>query len=218
MKTKFSSFNLLDELQDPKYDELRSEFTPIKYSKGQLVYSPDQLDDHVFVIKHGKVRIYLAMEDKEFSLAMLEPGDIYTTHTRAHVTAVEDVTLLTMPTMMFHQRMAAYPALSRTVVSILGELLKQAFSIIDNLVFKDIASRLVEFFLHEAENNGKPTSEGILIVIELTMEQLAAIVGSSRQTVSTIVNSMQRGGVLLKKERGVYLVPNPHLLKNFPSI
>lgn len=218
MKKKVSSFNLLDELQDPKYDELRSEFTPIKYSKGQLVYSPDQLDDQVFVIERGKVRIYLAMEDKEFSLAILEPGDIYTTHTRANVAAVENVTLLTMPTMQFHQRMAAYPALSRTVVSILGELLKQAFSIIDNLVFKDIASRLVDFFLHEAENNGKPTNEGTIINIELTMEQLAAIVGSSRQTVSTIVNSMQRSGVLLKKERGVFLIPNQHVLKDFPSL
>lgn len=218
MKTKFSTINLLDELQDPKYESLCAAFRTVQYNKGQLIYAPGQDSDLVVIIKKGKVRVYLAMEDKEFSLALLEPGDLYTSHTRAHVTAVEDVTLLTMPTDQFHRHMVTFPALSRTIVSILGELLKQSFSIIDNLVFKDISSRLVEFFLHEAAHNGNATSEGILLKIDLTMEQLAAIIGSSRQTVSTIVSSMQRTEVLIKKERGLYLIPNRELLKNFPTI
>lgn len=218
MKTNFSTINLLEELQQPKYDALRGDFTTTHYSKGQLIYAPGLNQDLVFIIKKGKIRIYLAMEDKEFSLAILEPGDLYTTHTRAHVTALEDVSLLTMSTGKFHQTMASFPALSRTIVSILGELLKQSFTIIDNLVFKDISSRLTEFFLHEAKHNGRQTEQGTLVHIDLTMEQLAAIVGSSRQTVSTIINSMQRADVLHKKERGVFLVPNHHLLKNFPAI
>jgi CRP-like cAMP-binding protein len=218
MKTKISTINLLDELKAPKYEQLCNDFTTVKYRKGQLIYAPGQDRDLVLIIKEGKVRVYLAMEDKEFSLALLEPGDLYTSHTRAHVSAVEDVTLLTMATGQFHRYMVTSPALSRTIVSILGELLKQSFSIIDNLVFKDISSRLTEFFLHEAEHNGHLTEEGILLKLDLTMEQLAAIVGSSRQTVSTIINSMQRAEVLQKKERGVFLIPNRHLLKNFPAI
>ena len=217
MKTKFTTINLLDELKDPKYEQLCAEFTTVKYNKGQLIYAPGQDHDLVIIIKQGKVRVYLAMEDKEFSLALLEPGDLYTSHTRAHVTAVEDVTLLTMPTGHFHRYMVSYPALSRTIVSILGELLKQSFSIIDNLVFKDISGRLAEFFLHEAEHNGLTTDEGTLLQIDLTMEQLAAIIGSSRQTVSTIINSMQRAEVIQKKERGLFLIPNHQLLKNFST-
>ena len=40
----------------------------------------------------------IAVEDKDFSLAILEPGDIYATHTRAHVETLEDVILMIMPT------------------------------------------------------------------------------------------------------------------------
>ena len=218
MKTKFSAINLLDELKHPQYDQLRADFTRLEYSKAQLIYAPGQDRDLVFIVKLGKVRTYLAMEDKEFSLVILEPGDLYTTHTRAHVTAIEDVTLLTMPTEKFHRYMVTYPALSRTIVSILGELLKQSFSIIDNLVFKDISGRLAEFFLHEAIHNGRVTDEGTLLSLDLTMEQLAAIIGSSRQTVSTIISSMQRADVLQKKDRGVFLIPNLELLKHFSTI
>ena len=218
MKTKFSSINLMQELQQKEYDQLCEDFMEKKYQKGRLIYAPGHDDDLVFIIKHGRIRIYLAMEDKEFSLTILGPGDIYATHTRAHVAAIDDVTLLAMPTMRFHRYMVDHPALSRTIISILGELLKQSFSIIDNLVFKDIAGRLADFFCHEAEYDGRQTKEGILLSLDLTMEQLAAIIGSSRQTVSTIINGMQRAGVIYKVERGIYRIPNLDLLKNFPSL
>ena len=218
MKTKFSSINLIHELRPDDYAQLCTNLNEKSYQKGQLIYAPGHDDDLVFIIKNGTVRIYLAMEDKEFSLTTLGPGDIYTTHTRTYVSAVEDVTLLTMPTMRFHRYMVDHPALSRTIISILGELLKQSFSIIDNLVFKDISGRLADFFLHEAEASGIHTSEGILLHLDLTMEQLAAIIGSSRQTVSTILSSMQRTGVVRKVKRGVYCIPNLDLLKNYPTL
>ncbi len=218
MKTKFSSINLLQELQHNDYEQLRMNLTERSFQKGCLIYTPGYDDDLVFIIKEGKVRIYLAVEDKEFSLTILGPGDIYVTHTRTYVSAVEDVILLTMPTMQFHRYMIDHPALSRTVTSILGELLKQSFSIIDNLVFKDIAGRLAVFFLHEAEATGTNTGDGTLLHLDLTMEQLAAIIGSSRQTVSTILSSMQRSDVVRKVRRGVYCIPNLDLLKNYPSL
>ncbi len=218
MKTKFSSINLLTELEQEDYAWLCSDFTERQYQKGCLIYGPGHDDNLVFIIKKGKIRIYLAMEDKEFSLTILGPGDIFVTHTRAYVAAIEDVTLLTMPTMHFHRYMVDHPALSRTIISILGELLKQSFSIIDNLIFRDISGRLADFFLHEAEQSGQRIQEGILLHLDLTMEQLAAIIGSSRQTVSTILSSMQRAGVLRKQERGVYVIANLDLLKNYPSL
>lgn len=218
MKTKFSSIDLLQELQGSEYESLYADFSEAHHQKGSLIYMPAHENNLVFIIKKGKLRVYLAMEDKEFSLAILEPGDIYATHTRAHVTAIDDVTLLTMPTEKFYHHMMHHPALSRTIIRILGELLKQSFSIIDNLVFKDISGRLADFFLHEALHNGRKTGEGTLLQLDLTMEQLAAIVGSSRQTVTSIISAMQRAQVLSKKKRGLFLFPNLELLKNFSSM
>ena len=214
MKTKFSSINLLTELEKPENRNFLSEFTDIKYPKNNLIYSPGNEKDCVFVVKKGRLRLYLAVEDKEFSLAILEPGDIYATHTRAHVESMEDTTLMVMPTHRLHAYMTTHPALSKTIISILGKLLKQSFSIIDSLVFKDIKQRLIDFFLYEAGHNGIWSRKGTTIRLDLTTTQLAAIVGASRQTVSTIVSAMLKDGVLVKKERHIYLIPNVDLLRN----
>jgi len=218
MKTKLSTTNLLDELLKEQYADLRNDLATVSYPAGKLIYWPGHGKDQVFIVKEGAVRIYLAMEDKEFSLAILEPGDVYTTHTRAHVAAASDVTLLVIPTPKFHQYMVACPALSFTITSILGELMKQSFSIIDSLVFKDITSRIADFLLFEAERSGTRGRDGLELRLELTMEQIAAIVGSSRQTVSTIINTMLRAEVLQRHGRGTYLIPNPHLLKDFSTL
>ena len=215
MKTKLSSINLLTELGRPENRDLVAEFTDVNYTKDSLIYSPGHERDLVFIVKKGRLRLYLAVEDKDFSLAILEPGDIYTTHTRAHVETMGSVTLMVMPTIKLHSYMATHPALSRTIIRILGELLKQSFSIIDSLVFKDIRQRLIDFFLYEAEHNGCKGTGGTTIEIDLTTTQLAAVIGSSRQTVSTIVSTMLKDNVLEKKQRSQYIIPNINLLKKY---
>ena len=215
MKTKFSSINLLTELGKPENKNFLAEFTEIHYAKNNLIYSPGDEKNLVFIVKKGRLRLYLAVEDKEFSLAILEPGDIYVTHTPAHVETLEEATLMVMPTNKLHSYMTTHPALTTTIISILGKLLQQAFSIIDSLVFKDIKQRLTDFFIHEASHNGISDASGTTIRLDMTTTQLAAIVGASRQTVSTIVSTMLKDGVLEKKDRSVYRIPNIDLLRQY---
>jgi len=217
MKRKFSTINLLTELEKPENKDFLAEFTTRQYRKHNLVFSPGHAKNLVFIVKQGRLRLYLAVEDKDFSLAILEPGDIYVTHTRAHVETLDQATLLEMPTERLHVYMTSQPALSRTIISILGKLLNQSFSIIDSLVFKDIRQRLTDFFLYEAQHNGTKNDEGIIFSLDLTTTQLAAIVGASRQTVSTIVSNMLKDGVLEKNSRTSYCIPHVDLLRNYPQ-
>jgi CRP/FNR family transcriptional regulator, carbon monoxide oxidation system transcription regulator len=112
--------------------------------------------------------------------------------------------------------MSSYPSLSFTIIAVLGQLLKQSFTIIDQLVFQDCNQRLTHFLLHEAKHNGTTSEEGISISPSLTTTQMATIVGSSRQTVSKIINSMFQEGLLVRKKDGRYLIPNPALLEKHP--
>ncbi|HIJ90151.1 MAG: Crp/Fnr family transcriptional regulator [Desulfobulbaceae bacterium] len=216
MKTDLFSIDLIKELQKPEYGAVREEFTEMTFLRNVLIFQADDRADLVFIVKKGRVRVYLAFEDKEFSLAILKKGDIYSTHTRAFVATLEDTVLLAMPTAKFHRFMLSHPVFSRTVMGIFGELLQQSFSIIASLVFKDVTQRLVDFLLHEARNHGRAEKGGICLAVDLTMEQLAAVVGSSRQTVSTIVNEMVKSGVIAKRGRGEFFLPKLELLQDFP--
>lgn len=218
MKAKFSKTNLLHILEDKNYSSMLEEFNEKKFSAKQMISFPGQDEDYIFIVKEGRIRVYLTFEKREFSLAILGKGEIYTTHTRAFVTALEDVTLLIMPTEKFHWYMTTHPDFSKTIISVLGQLLKKSFSIINGLAFKDVVQRVVDFLLFEAVENGAEKAGGTLVQTHLTMEQLAAIIGSTRQTVSSIINDMNRSGILIKKGRGSYLIPNHDILRQYPHM
>ena len=87
---KFTGVNLLDELERPELADLRAVFRKRSFAGGGVIFRPDEDEDLVFVVASGRVRVYLAYEDKEFTLAILNPGDPYSTHSGCYVQALED--------------------------------------------------------------------------------------------------------------------------------
>jgi len=63
-------------------------FVARDYPKGYLLASPGERRDQVFVVKSGRLRVYLAGENRDLSLSFLEAGDVYTTHTPTYVETV----------------------------------------------------------------------------------------------------------------------------------
>lgn len=207
---KLSSFNILEELNRPGLAALRERFSVRKYKAETLVYSPMEETNQVFVVGRGKLRIFLSYADKEFTLAILGEGQVYTTHTRASVQAMEDCELLIMDTDEFHASLFEHPQLAGVVMTVLGGLLKNSFSIISGLVFKDANRRLVEHLLDMADET---ETTPVDIELGLTTEQLAQIVGTTRQTVSMLLNDLVRSGDLEKLGRGTYRIPDPARLR-----
>jgi CRP-like cAMP-binding protein len=91
---------------------------------------------------------------------------------------------------------------------VLGNILNNSFSIIGGLAFKDIYKRLIGFILEEAKRNGVPEADGVDLTIDLTIEQLAQLMGATRQTVSTLLNDMVRAELMHKRGRGRYFIPS----------
>jgi CRP-like cAMP-binding protein len=202
---RFSDLDIVDELDRPENEPLRRSFHARRFAAGSSIFIPGADEDLVFVVKSGRVRIYLAYEDKEFTVAILERGDIYATHTRAYVQTMTPTEILVTGTDEFRKRMGALPGFSSNMVRVLGVLLKNAFSIIDGLVFQDSSQRLAALLIHEAEASLATTGKPV-VRLNLTVEELAKMLGATRQTVSTLLNDMIRTGVLEKQGRGVYHV------------
>jgi CRP-like cAMP-binding protein len=209
---KFTGVNLLDELDRPELADLRAVFRKRSVNKGEVVFRPDGPEDLVFVVARGRVRVYLAYEDKEFTLAILNPGDPYSTHSGCYIQALEDAELLLTDVRSVKRCMAEIPLFTRTMVRVLGHILRNSFSIIGGLAFKDIYKRLMDYILSEASASGTPEDGGRLLTLNLTIEQLSQLMGATRQTVSTLLNDMERAGLMFKRGRGVYFIPDPDAL------
>lgn len=214
---KFPGINLLEELERDELHELHAVFNTRTLPKNAIIYTPDEREDLTFIIKKGRVRVYLAYADKEFTLAILRPGDLYSTHAGCYVQSLSSTQLLVADVHAMKTLMDRNPVFTRTMVRVLGHILKNTFSIIGGLVFKDIYARLLDYIIDEAQQAGLPHHSGVLIDLNLTIEQLAQLVGASRQTVSTLLNDMLRAGFIIKHGRGQYIIPDLPALKRHAS-
>lgn len=212
---KFLEENLLDHLQRPEFAELHASLIKRSYPKGVFLCQPGRGEDRVFIVAKGRARVYLGYEDKEFNLGILSKGDIYSTHTRAFVQSLEEMEVLVAGVATFREKMLNDPEVAKAMVGILGSMLKNSFTIIEGLVFKDVYSRLIGLLVNEARKHGTPADEGgVIVQIGLSVEQIALLVGSTRQTVSTFLNELSRGGLIQRLERGRFFISDPAALES----
>lgn len=215
---KFSNINLLDELARPELAPLLSAFHEKRYARQAIIFAPQYDDDlaeqeqekqqkgnFVFIVKSGLVRIYLSYGDREFTIAFLKPGDLYVSHSNAFVQVLEDAVLLLLDTPTFNRCMMTIPEFTVPIVRVLGGMLKSCFSIIDGLALRDVTVRLARLLIDLAHEN-EGSSQERLIRLPLSGEMLAQTLGTSRQTISTLLTDFTRLGILQKEQRGLYRI------------
>ena len=205
---RLTDADLLAELSRPEFAAVREAFATRTFARGRQVFAPREPRDRLFIVVGGRARVYLACRDKEFTMAILDAGDVYTSHTRAYVEALDDLELLVADIGQVRRFLLAMPVLTASMVKVLGDLLSHAFTVIDGLAFHDVRRRLIELLLHEAARSSPGPDAGVHLSHGLSVEQLATIVGSSRQTVSTLLNALEREGVIALRARGEIHIPD----------
>lgn len=166
------------------------------YAVGEMICRPDSVANRVFVLHSGSARICLSAEQKELTLGWLRPGSIYVTHTRAWVEALEPSRVISWPIERLQALITSRPELALSAMREVGMMLHQATNLIEDLAFRPVEARLARYLLLEHSDQQS-------VVIRLTghTELLASLVGTSRQTLSTLVNRLIKEGVLRRPDR-----------------
>lgn len=198
-----------------KPEGLLAGFSLRELSKGQLFSSPGNERDEVFVVRSGRLRVYLSGENRDLSLSFLECGDIFTTHTPTYIEAVTEASLWTMPTRGFAQRLASDPSATPEMMRVLGRLLSDAIQLIEDLAFREVPARLARFLLGLADRRGQLHPSGWLIPLDLGMEDIASLLGTTRQSVSSLINQWEREGILQRQGRRTLLLQDRERLAHY---
>ena len=217
---RLTEITLLQDLHRPEMAPVRKLFSTRKFARGALVFEP-RAGDQIFIVTSGRARVYLAYRDKEFTMAMLDAGDVYATHTRAYVQALDDLEILIASVSEVRRYLGSMPSFNSAMIHVLGDLLSHAISVIDTLAFKDVRNRLIEFLVYEARRLPRcrecrhcgQCEDGGMVSLGLNTEQMATIIGSSRQTVSSLLNALAKDGVIQLKGRGVICIPDIAVLE-----
>lgn len=174
------------------------------YRKQELIYGAHELGDRVYLLRQGRVRLYRLTEDgRELTLAILDPGDVFgedaVARPQARTTfaeALDDVVVCQMRRDDFLDLIRRRPEAAEEVVKVLGERLERAQSQVERIAYRSVPARLAQWLLEQAAARGEPTAEGTLLKHGLTHQQIASLLGTTRETLTVTLNRMIDDGLL----------------------
>lgn len=188
-------------------------FTLRDLPKGCLLSTPEFPHNQVLMVRSGRLRVYLAGDNRELNLSFLESGDIYTTHTPTYVEAVVPSSIWLIDTPTFARKLATDPSVTPVMMRVMGRLLNNAIGLIEDLAFREVPARLARFLWQQAERRGHRLEHGWLVPLDFSMQDIASLLGTTRQSVSSLINQWEREGVLQRQSRRSLLVPSLDSLK-----
>jgi CRP/FNR family cyclic AMP-dependent transcriptional regulator len=183
------------------------------YPRDAVVFGHDDPGDALFVVCTGRVKVVLyGKSGREIILTVFKPGDFFGEMSlldnqprSANVIAMQESTLLVLERRAFAEHLERHP---RTALNILAEMsrrLRHADSIIGNLALLDVYGRMARFLRELARTEGVLVDGAIVVRQRPTQQEIASMIGTSRETVSRALSEFQRRGVLEASGRRVTL-------------
>ena len=201
----FESVNLYNVLCPHKVKVMGEKHTFHHYKKDEFIYFLDEPATHVYMIAEGRVRIGHYLDDgQEVVSAILTNGEIFGELALAgeekrrdfaqsmdESTSVCPLGIDDLKALMYGNR-----ELSFRLLKLVGLRLIKLERKMELLVFKDARTRIVEFLKDTASWKGKKVGFETLIPTKLTHKDIASLTGTSRQTVTTILNELKEKNLI----------------------
>ena len=171
---------------------------------GSVIVSQEDAGDALFVIAKGKVKIVLYGETgREIILSIMKAGDFFGEMSlldrqprSANVVAVEDSELFTLDREAFQTHLTQHPSTAMAILAEMSRRLRRADEVIGNLALLDVYARVARAVRELAQQQGEPVDGGLLIRERPTQQEIAGLIGTSRETVSRALNDFTRRGLL----------------------
>jgi len=195
---------LLDCLSDPEIRKLSRLCSIRVVERGELVYDAGDPGDHVMIVTSGAVGLSRVADDgREVSVAVLGPMEIFgeralgeEVRRQDRAAVLEDAVVCSFFGRDFQRFLFEHPELALRITKLVGERLRQVETRIQDILFKDVRTRLAHTVAWLSDKFGDDVPEGRRITLRLTQTDLAHLIGSTRETTSTIFNEFRRQGLV----------------------
>jgi CRP/FNR family transcriptional regulator len=199
---------------DPEELELLCQNSYAKlYEKDEIIFFENDSVKKLYLLINGKVKLsMLSAEGKEKVLTILQEGDIFgelslfdeDPHPLT-AEAMDDARLLIIPWNEMEKMIIKRPSLAIKIIEALSKKTRLLTSQVRELVFQDAAGRLASLLSRLAEDFGREIEEGTVIDLVLTHQEIANLIGSSRVTVTKLINKFIDDGMITIKKRKIII-------------
>jgi CRP/FNR family transcriptional regulator, cyclic AMP receptor protein len=201
-------------LDDAEAIALRSTMHAVRLRRGEVLFREGDAGDELYVVIDGKVKMGRTSSDgRENLLSVLGPGQMFGELSlfdpgprSSTVTAVTDADLLALGQEQLLSWLTGRPEVARGLLLQLASRLRGLNDQVADLVFSDVPGRVAKALLDLARRFGKPSDGSVHVHHDLTQEELAQLVGASRETVNkALADFVHRGWIRLEQRAVVIL-------------
>jgi CRP-like cAMP-binding protein len=211
-------------LSDTEVARLAERALMRQFGRGRVMLDPEERSDLIYIIKEGRAKVSAYSSDgKEQILAILEPGDLFGElalvgeREPVHIEAFEDTLVCGVRREDLENLLRAHPDLALRLIRALAARLRLAEEEIENLVFRDVPGRLATVLLRMGEDYGtRDDGRGIRLTLRLTHQDLAAMIGATRETVTNILNRFREDGLTDVAQRFI-VIRDPERLRRLTN-
>ena len=173
--------------------------------RGQQILSPDDPPDRIHIIKKGRVRVYRMSQDgKQLTLDIYEKGTILGDMSllgqdrfpEAYAEAIDDGVICTISPDELRRLIERYPIVGVNIIRHLSRRLQSAERELEAMAYQRVDQRLARKLLDLGQRFGVSTARGTLIQARLTQQELAEMIGTTRETLAHTLGDFRRRGLL----------------------
>jgi CRP/FNR family cyclic AMP-dependent transcriptional regulator len=173
-----------------------------EYEAGEVIFHAGDAGYTCHIIVKGRVRIYVIGEDgRELSVSIFGLGEIVGEMAlfedlprSASVETIEPTTTLELHQNVLLHGLERSPTLARSLLRALSARLRHMTEEAEGLASLTVSDRLIVRLRRLAEWSGRPVTDGVRITLPMTQQELAALVGTSRESVNRALATLRRQG------------------------
>jgi CRP/FNR family cyclic AMP-dependent transcriptional regulator len=198
---------------------LRRSMTEVSLGRSQVLFREGDTGDRLYVVAEGKMKLGRTSSDgRENLLSILGPGEMFGELSlfdpgprTATATAVTESRLFALSNGELKPWLTGRPEVALSLLRQLSRRLRRTNEVVGDLVFSDVPGRVAKALLDLSKRFGVHSDEGLHVAHDLTQEELAQLVGASRETVNKALADFASRGWLRLEARAVVLLDTERL-------
>lgn len=212
---------LFSALDDDSAATLLASMSSHKLVKGKTLFKEGDSGDTLYVIVSGKIKLGTTSGDgRENLLAILGPGEMFGELSlfdpeprTSSATAVTDTRLVSLAHDRVIGLVTSHPQVSLEILRRLAQRLRKSNETLADLVFADVPGRVAKAIMDLGKRFGTKKEDGFHVNHDLTQEELAQLVGASRETVNKALADFAARGWVKLEPRAVLVIDVERLTK-----
>lgn len=205
---------LFNGLDDDASAALEASMSTVTLRRGEMLFGEGDDGDQLYVVIEGKIKLgRRSVDGRENLIAILGPGQMFGELSffdpgprSATATAVTDTELRSLGHQALNPVLQSHPDVAYALLNQLAGRLRRTNEVVGDLVFSDVPGRVSKALLDLAQRFGRQADDGIHVNHDLTQEELAQLVGASRETVNKALADFASRGWLRLEPRSVIIL------------